>query len=194
MLFYVTNRKLCKENFFHRMEELAKGRPEAILLREKDLSLKEYELLAIQAKKICDKYKVSLIINQNIITAKKLNLSSIHLSMHDFRKYKDEVLCFQQRGVSIHSLSEALEAQKLGASYLIAGHIYPTNCKKGIAPRGIKFLKEICHSVTIPVFAIGGIHKDKVKEIEKTGAKGICIMSEAMTCKNPSMLKNDFGI
>ena len=69
---------------------------------------------------------------------------------------------------------------------MIAGHIYATDCKKGLPPRGLEFLEEICRSVSLPVYAIGGIRLDR-KQIEKTlaaGARGVCVMSGAMTCES----------
>ena len=107
--------------------------------------------------------RVPLIINQNISVAAKLKLPNIHLSMPDLRKYKNELLPFIQLGASVHSVSEAVEAQELGASYLIAGHIFSTDCKKGVPPRGLSFLTEVCDAVTIPVFAIGGISQKQPK-------------------------------
>ena len=80
------------------------------------------------------------------------------------------------------SVEEAKEAQKLGATYLTAGHIYTTDCKKGLPPRGLDFLREICNAVTIPVYAIGGIHAGtgQIREVMECGASGACIMSEMM--------------
>jgi thiamine-phosphate pyrophosphorylase len=192
MLIVVTNRKLCIDDFFQRLRQLAQGKPHAIMLREKDVPLTEFEDLALKVKDICEQYQVPLIINQNIAIASKLNLHNIHLSIEKARKYKNNVSSFRNIGVSVHSLEEAKEAQSLGASYLIAGHIYQTESKKGIQPRGLTFLQEICNTVSIPVFAIGGISKNRVKDIKKTGAKGVCIMSEAMTCLNPVELPDYF--
>lgn len=193
MLICVTNRKLCKDDFLSRINQLAKGKPHAIMLREKDLSLTEYEYLAGQVKKICDLYEVRLIINQSITTAAKLKLTNIHLSMSDLRLSKNKMGKFMV-GASVHSVPEAKEAQELGASYLIAGHIFPTDCKKGALPRGLSFLKEVCDSVTVPVFAIGGISRDKVNDVTQAGAKGLCVMSEAMTCPNPIDFANSFRV
>lgn len=190
-MIIVTNRKLCENDFLTRISQLARGKPRAIMLREKDLSLAEYELLARKIKEICDLYKVFLIINQNISTAARLKVTRIHLSMADLRRYKHEAGNFMT-GASVHSVPEAKEAQELGASYLIAGHIFATDCKKGAAPRGLVFLKEVCESVPIPVFAIGGITRDRVNDVTRAGAKGICIMSEAMTCTNPADLAGSF--
>lgn len=194
MLICLTNRKLCKDDFLNRINDIAKGKPHAIMLREKDLSLEEYEHLAIKVKEICDIHEVPLIINQNIETASKLNLSNIHLSMSDLRKYKNDLHQFTNIGASVHSVLEAKEAQGLGASYLVAGHIFSTDCKKGVPPRGLSFLKEVCNCTSIPVFAIGGITKNKVKDVINAGAAGMCIMSEAMTCLSPTKLSDSFRI
>ena len=52
-----------------------------------------------------------------------------------------------------------------------------------LPPRGLEFLKEVCNSVTIPVYAIGGIKLSDVQmdEIIKCGAKGGCIMAGMMS-------------
>lgn len=192
MLICVTNRKLCKDDFLERINCLAKGKPHGIMLREKDLPLDEYEALGVKAKEICEASQVPLIINQNISVAAKLRLPNIHLSMENLRNYKNDLGQFTQVGASVHSKADAEEAFALGATYLVAGHIYSTDSKKGVPPRGLPFLQEICSTVSIPVFAIGGITKDKVRDIALTGAKGVCIMSEAMTCQNPVELANIF--
>lgn len=194
MLICLTNRKLCKDDFFNRINEITKGKPHAIMLREKDLSMEEYECLAIKTKEICDLNGVSLIINQNIKIASKLQIPNIHLSISDLRTYRNELDQFVNVGASVHSLLEAKEAQDLGASYLIAGHIFSTDCKKGVPPRGLLFLKEVCDCTSIPVFAIGGIAKDKVKDVMNAGAQGMCVMSEAMTCLNPIEITKSFEI
>jgi thiamine-phosphate pyrophosphorylase len=194
MLIYVTNRQLCHDNFFNRIDRLAKGKPWAIMLREKDLDLAEYESLAHKVKAICEANHVPLIVNQNTSVALKLNIPNIHLSMPNLRDHRKGLWSFHRIGASVHSIQEAVEAQALGASYVIAGHIFSTESKAGIPPRGLSFLKELSASVTIPVFAIGGITTDKVRAIAKTEADGICLMSEAMTCSNPTELAKLYNI
>ena len=193
MLICVTNRKLCQDNFLDRINMIAEGKPYAVMLREKDLALCEYEALTIKVKHICSNNKVMLIINHNIEVALKLCIPNIHLSMMELRKYKNQLDIFDNVGASVHSMEEAMEAQKLGADYIIAGHIYSTSCKQGVPPRGLSFLEGICSKIKIPVFAIGGITSDKKSEILKTGAKGMCIMSEIMNCSSPIQCINTFG-
>lgn len=193
MLIYVTNRKLCKDDFLKRIGLLADSKPHAIILREKDMGLLEFESLAKKVKSICETKRVDLIINRNIETALKLGIPNIHLSMEYLRIYRNETAGFIRTGVSVHSIAEAREAQETGAGYLIAGHIFATGCKEGIPSKGLVFLEEICKAVTIPVFAIGGITSEKVKNVRAAGAKGVCIMSEAMRDENPERLSGKFG-
>ena len=72
------------------------------------------------------------------------------------------------------------QAQQLGASYITAGHIFATDCKKGLPPRGLGFLKDICRRVDIPVYAIGGITEENMVSALEAGAEGVCIMSGLM--------------
>ena len=76
----------------------------------------------------------------------------------------------------------AEEVYNITTSYITAGHVYVTDCKKGLAPRGLDFLKNVCVSVDIPVYAIGGINIDdgRREEVKKYGAAGSCIMSGMM--------------
>ena len=89
-------------------------------------------------------------------------------------------------GTSCHSVEDAIEAQALGAGYIIAGHIFETECKKGLAGRGTDFLKEICNTVKLPVYAIGGISADNAAECIKAGSDGICLMSSFMQAEDVS--------
>lgn len=185
MLGVVTNRLLCKDNFLDRIEQIAKAKPDYIFLREKDLNEKEYELLALQCKKICEKNGVTFVINSFFKTAEKLKNPFVHLSVPLFYESKEKLNTFQSVSVSVHSLEEAKEVEKGGVSFLIAGHIFPTDCKKEAAPRGVEFLKIICENVHVPVLGIGGIGKKNIKSVMEAGASGVCIMSQFMICENP---------
>lgn len=187
MLICVTHRKLCQENFLQRIHQLAQARPYAVMLREKDLDLAAYERLAWKVKEICDRYGVLLILHQNSTVAEKMKLTHLQLSLPALRAYQKGEHSLLV-GASVHSVAEAEEAQALGAAYVVAGHIYATDCKIGAPPRGLVFLRQICQAVSLPVFAIGGITRSNVKETLESGAKGFCVMSEAMTCQDPAAL------
>lgn len=183
MVIAVTNRKLCKDCFAERVQKILSAEPFLVILREKDLSDSEYESLVEDIISINDKYKGILSLNRPGIAA-KMGVENVHLTIHDLRE-KGRPEEIKRVGASVHSADEAKEAQGLGADYLIAGHIYTTDCKKGVPPRGIDFLREVVSSVEIPVFAIGGIGEENFREPLENGAKGVCLMSEFMTCDKP---------
>ena len=87
-------------------------------------------------------------------------------------------------GASCHSVAEAVEAERLGCTYITAGHIFDTDCKKGVPGRGLSFLQEVCETVRIPVYAIGGVTHENFPEVKRVGAAGVCVMSGLMTCGN----------
>ncbi|MHB8065707.1 MAG: thiamine phosphate synthase [Ruminiclostridium sp.] len=185
MIISITNSLLCKDDFLERIKLIAKASPHSIILREKNLQPEEYEQLAGECLKICTSYNVPLVINSHIQVAQKLKISNIHLTMKMFLEHKDELSAFKCVGVSVHSVEEAKCSEGIGASYLIAGHIFQTDCKKGVPPRELDFLKQVCEAVTIPVFAIGGITQLNTADVLKAGAEGICLMSQLMTCTMP---------
>lgn len=191
MLICVTNRLLCRGDFLQHLEQLAQAKPYALLLREKDLSEFAYEQVAREVKSICDRHGVLLIAHQNSSVAEKLKITHVQLSMPALRNYQKTVFS-PVIGASVHSVAEAEEAQVLGASYLIAGHIFATDCKAGVPPRGLDFLQQVCKAVALPVFAIGGIAAGKVPDIIDAGAKGCCVMSEAMMTNHPEKLVGSF--
>ena len=181
----VTNRSLCKEDFLVRIEKIAKTEAAGIILREKDLSEEEYRTLAEKILTICQKQKMQCILHTYTNIAGKLACNAIHLPMSILRTLPEkERDTFRILGASCHSLEEAVEAEKLGCTYITAGHIYETDCKKGLPGRGIGFLKQICETVSIPVYAIGGISAENIREIKNAGAAGGCIMSGMMQCED----------
>lgn len=160
-----------------------KAKPDAVILREKDLSDREFELFAAKAKAACEQADTPLIINTFIETANKLGCVS-HLPMPLLTSLSRDMLP-RSYGTSCHSVREAIAAEELGCSYIIAGHIFDTDCKKGLPGRGLGFLSEVCRSTSLPVYAIGGIDESNVQRVKECGARGVCIMSGLMTCGDP---------
>ena len=179
----VTNRSLCRDVFLSRIEEAAKLHPAGILLREKELDEEEYKKLASQVLRICKKHRVTCILHNFADVAEELGAEALHLPLTKLRELSEaQRKNFRMLGASCHSVEEAREALELGCTYLIAGHIFATDCKKGLPGRGTEFLKSVCESVQVPVYAIGGISNERMSLIREAGANGGCIMSGWMQC------------
>ncbi|MGN0677914.1 MAG: thiamine phosphate synthase [Ruminococcus sp.] len=181
----VTQSTLCGDNFLNQIGKICRGGIDRIILREKHLSESEYFRLAYEVKNICLKYNTDLTVHKFYDTALKLNIESFHCSYMDFTENRYNL---KNTGVSVHSVSEAVKSENLGAEYITAGHVFETQCKAGLAPRGTDFIREICQNVKIPVYAIGGINSGNVKLLKNTGISGICVMSSLMKSENPEIL------
>ena len=194
----ISNRKLCEnENLEKQIEKISSAYEKkmilenfeivALTLREKDLDKNEYLKLIEEIYHICQKYKINLILHQNydLNLDNKYNIEGIHLSYDIFKSLNENIKAelikkYKRIGVSIHSLDEAKEVENLGASYVVAGHIFETDCKKGLEPRGLKFVEELSSILTIPIFAIGGIDEKNSQSVINSGAFGVCMMSSMM--------------
>lgn len=189
----VTNRKLCREDFLCRIEKIAKAGPRGIILREKDLSEEAYKQLAVSVCEICKKYGVLCILHSFAAVAEELGADGIHMPLPLLRNMTEQERGrFRLLGASCHSVEEAREAQRCGCTYVTAGHIFKTDCKRGLPGRGTGFLREVCESVTIPIYGIGGIGCGNYREVLQTGAKGACIMSGLMCCEDVESYMEEF--
>ena len=181
----VTNRLLCREPFLKQIEKIAACHPAGIILREKDLSEAQYEQLASSVMEICRKNRVPCILHSFVHAATVLEAEAIHLPLPILRSMtKAEKSRFRTIGASCHSPEEAKEAEQLGCTYLTAGHIFLTDCKRGVPARGTEFLQRVCECVAVPVYGIGGISPQNISEVRRAGARGACIMSGLMQCED----------
>lgn len=194
----ISNRKLCaNENLEKQIEKIFSAYQRKIILenfeivsltlREKDLNKNEYLKLVEKIYPICQKYRIDLILHQNydLRLDNKYNIKGLHLSYNTFKSLnkniREELIKkYKKIGVSIHSIDEAKEVEMLGATYIVAGHIFKTDCKKDLEPRGLKFIQELSLILTIPIFAIGGINQENSHLVINSGAFGVCMMSSLM--------------
>ena len=153
-----------------------------IILREHELTDEEYSTVYNRAAEICEGAGVPLAPHSRLF----IKSDRIHVKMGTLRNEQEKLKKYRFIGTSVHSPEEAAEAQALGASYIIAGHIFPTDCKKGLPPRGIDYLKAVCDAVHIPVFGIGGIAPENYPEVRRAGAAGACVMSGLMAHDDPA--------
>lgn len=179
----VTNRTLCRDDFLTCIDHIAKkGVADAILLREKDLTEREYLELAEKVLSICKSHNRRCILHTYYKAAKELGCKEIHLPLPLLQKMREEGAkqWFTTVGTSVHSLKQANLAMHLQADYMTAGHIFETDCKKGLPGRGLSFLSKVVCKSEVPVYGIGGISADNAGQIMETGAAGVCIMSGFM--------------
>ena len=181
-IFVITNRALTNGRpLVSVIREAAAAGVDAVILREKDLAAAELYELGIKMSDFCAGTKTELIINSSVETAIACKAAGVHLGTGSLPlKVVRAIVPDKIVGVSIHSTAEALQAQADGADYVLAGHIFPTCSKPGLAGRGLDFVRSVKSAVNLPVIAIGGINPENAAMVIRAGADGIAVMSLVM--------------
>ncbi|WP_296114808.1 thiamine phosphate synthase [uncultured Anaerococcus sp.] len=181
-LYLVTNSdKYSEEEFLKRLEAALKGGIDILQLREKDKTDREILALGKKVKKLCDTYKVPMLIDDKPHLAWALGVG-VHLGADDMpirlaRKLLGEDAYI---GATAKSVEAAQIAEKEGADYLGVGAIFETKTHVKTKRTSVKTLKEIKKSVGIEVYAIGGLNIGNVDILENSGADGVCVVRAIM--------------
>lgn len=186
-LYLCTDRDLMStETIEEAVEQAILGGCTVIQLREKECSSKDFYQTACSVKKITEKYGVPLIINDRVDIALAVDADGVHVGQSDLpadivRKLlgNDKIV-----GVSARTVEEAEQAQRDGADYIGVGAMYATHTKKDARPVTIEQLAHIREQVSIPIVAIGGINKDRVKDLKGIGINGVAVVSAVIAQKD----------
>ena len=168
------------------VEQAILGGTGVIQLREKDIDAKDFYEMAVSLKKITNRYRVPLIINDRVDVALACDADGVHIGQRDIpaalvRKMigPDKLL-----GVSAATLEEAVQAVKDGADYLGIGAMYATNTKDDAEIVTIEELKRIRKAVDVPIVVIGGINMSTMENFKGYGIDGLAVVSAVMAAED----------
>ncbi|WP_028390898.1 thiamine phosphate synthase [Bacillus cihuensis] len=156
-----------------------------IHLREKHMSAAQlYQAVTLLCEKNIPLSKI--IVNDRVDVAWSQQAYGVQLAFHSLDvSVVKKAFPGIRVGRSIHSFDEAQTVFEKGADYAIYGHVFPTNSKSGLPPKGVEELKEITMSMKLPIIAIGGITPSNSELLINAGAKGIAVMSGVLDAKSP---------
>lgn len=181
----ITNRHLVQGDFLKQLEKVTKLHLHALILREKDLADDAYESLAKKVFDLCKREDITCFLHTKIEIARKIGCQNIHLSIpvlkglsETEKKALTEDFC--EISISCHSMEDVEIAMAGGATQIILGTIFETECKKGVLGKGVEFVREICQKCPLPVYAIGGMNLQRLPLVIDAGAAGCCMMSGFM--------------
>ena len=184
-LYAVTDRRWLAQNGYTletAVEEAILGGATIIQLREKELDFDAFLDEAKSIKKITDRHKISLIINDNVDVAIACGADGVHLGQEDLvgksiseirEKFgQDKII-----GISANTLAEAIEAEKNSADYLGIDTPFATATKLDYKNASFEEMKKITSTVKIPCCAIGGINAETIPLLKDTGVTGFAMIS-----------------
>ena len=180
ILYAVTDRHwLGEDTLYDQVKKALDGGATFVQLREKKLDREDFLAEALEIQKLCRKYGVPFVINDEVSIAKDIDADGVHVGQSDMEAMDvrkvlgpDKIL-----GVSAQTVEQAIIAEKHGADYLGVGAVFATGSKDDADDVSHETLKAICEAVSIPVIAIGGITKDNVSELAGSGICGVAVIS-----------------
>ena len=179
-LYLCTNRGLMSTDTLEEaVEQAVQGGCTVVQLREKDCTSLEFYETARSIRKITDRYKVPLIINDRVDIALAVDADGVHVGQSDLPASVVRRILGPDKiiGVSAGTLAEALQAEAEGADYLGVGAMYATSTKEDADVTTIEELKEIRKAVGIPIVVIGGINKNTLENFKGYGIDGLAVVS-----------------
>ena len=180
LLYAVTDRSwLNGDTLYHQVEQAIQGGATFVQLREKELDEGDFLEEAREIQKLCQKYQIPFVINDNVQIAVQIGADGDHVGQSDMKAgdVREKLGLDKIIGVSAQTVEQALLAQKMGADYLGVGAVFHTGSKADADNVSHDTLREICEAVEIPVIAIGGIGAGNVMQLSGSGICGIAVIS-----------------
>jgi thiamine-phosphate pyrophosphorylase len=180
LLYAVTDRTWLKGRpLTEAVEEALQAGVTFLQLREKELNYHSFFKLAKEIKTISDRYNIPLVINDNVEIAVACAADGVHVGQKDMEAKEVRKIIGSDKilGVSVETVRQAIKAEQNGADYLGVGAVFSTSTKFEADVVSSETIQEICHAVSIPVVAIGGIKEDNVMQLAGTGIAGIAVVS-----------------
>jgi thiamine-phosphate pyrophosphorylase len=163
----------------HVAEAMVKGGVDLIQLRGKEQSIDKLVAAAGELHELTSRSSTPLIVNDHAEVASKVPVEGVHVGQDD-----DSIAVARRKagrsvvvGKSTHSLDQARTAQREGADYIGFGPIFATPTKPDYDPIGLEDIRQAHLDVNVPIFCIGGIKSDNLKEVIAAGARRVAIVS-----------------
>ena len=189
LLYAVTDQGWLKEGqtLLSVCEDVLANGATFLQIREKDLDANTFEAEAAKLKELCRRYHVPYVVNDSVEIALAIDADGVHVGQSDIRGRDIRSLIGPDKilGISAGTVEEAIAAENAGADYIGVGAVFGTSTKKNARNLSVEKLQEICHAVSIPVVAIGGIHAGNLLELSGSGVDGVAVVSAIFAADNP---------
>ena len=167
-VYLISPTKISDNSFFKSLELVFKSKKVSFFqLRLKNEKLSKKIIISKKIIKICRKYNVKFLVNDDPILALKVNADGCHLGQKDMSIIKaKKILKNKIIGITCHnSIRLAKKALMNGANYIAVGAFYKTKTKKVKFKANISILRKIKKFSDNPIVAIGGINEKNYKKL-----------------------------
>lgn len=180
--YFVTDRVLSRAGNTSDVRKANAAGVRVVQYREKNKdSFSMYEE-ARALKALCT--KALFIVNDRVDIALAVKANGVHLGQDDLPCRVARKLLGKKKiiGVTVHTIRQAIEAERDGADYVAVSPIFATGTKQDAGrPVGLATLRKVKKRVAVPVVAIGGITFENAKDVIAAGADCLCAISQVVS-------------
>ena len=169
-----------------------------VQFRMKNVSEELFKVTAYKVKALCDSYKVKCIVNDNVLVAKEINASGVHLGKQDISPKKARLILGNEKliGGTANTFEDCESLYHQGVNYIGLGPYKYTTTKQNLSPiLGVQGYSNITeqlkqHHYSVPIYAIGGIEISDIKDLMNCGVYGVAL-SSFISNKNKDTIKKN---
>ena len=179
-VYLISPNKIKSNSFYNQLEQIYKLKKVAFFqLRLKKESKKNKLIIGKKIQKLCKKYKVKYIINDDPLLAKEINADGCHLGQTDMSiALARKILKKHIIGITCHNSKKLIKkAVNNKANYIALGAFFTTKTKRVKYKASIKILNWSKKTTNIPIVAIGGIKLNNYKKLLLKKANFLAISS-----------------
>lgn len=193
-LYAVTPDVTDASSALSRIEKWVVNGVDAIQLRSRSLTDRAYLELGQKVKQICFSNQVLFLVDNRVDLALVLDADGVHVGHTDIpaRQVREMIGHRKILGVSTHSVTEALEAQKLGADYVSCGPLWATPTKPEYPAVGLGLVGLYRAALRVPFVAIGGIDESNISQVVAAGADRVAIVRALYEAADPGVAAQKF--
>jgi thiamine-phosphate pyrophosphorylase len=180
--------------------QLCEGGADLIQLRAKNESVDAVRRMAAAVLPVTAAAGVRLVINDHLNVARELGVPFCHLGQEDFfdagHRHVDELFrdggtrC--EIGLSTHAPGQCERAIRAGAGYVAIGPVFATATKPSALPVTTDYVRWAAMHVSVPWFAIGGIHLGNLDAVLAAGAARVCVVSAILNAPDVTVACREF--
>jgi len=172
-VYAITNfTEMGHTGFFHALKAALDMGLKLIQVREKSLSGPDLEKFASEVIALAKPYQAKVMINADVDLAKRLGADGVHLPSHQLMTFTEKPVGLLL-AASCHTQAEMLQAQKLGADFVVLAPVLPTASHPGALVLGWQQFSALLKDSAMPVYALGGMQPQDMQTALEHGAHGI---------------------
>lgn len=180
--YYITDRRALGgvTPLLHTIARRLDDGVELIQIREKDLPVRELTALTRRVVAMARGYRTRILVNDRADVALACGADGVHLPGDSIPPVRLREIAPPDFliGVSCHEPSEVRRAEAEAADFVVFSPIFPTISKPVYGqPKGLRALAEVCRSVALPVYALGGVTRKNAPRCLDAGAAGVAGIS-----------------